>query len=200
MGEDVARNAEARAELPRGVLRASDEGPPPGEGREIDQSGHGWVSWILPTHAEPANATVLPEHLRTKRPVLPPGSEPTEDRLREALDACVDLDKEVAQLRLRLDRAERERDEAKAQCRRLNRGLDDTHADLLAARDELLRSRSWQVARNDAAGPCLHCGQPIVRGQAFEPVPTTDGPHPSTKGRFRHCCCPNPEPTEGATT
>lgn len=91
-------------------------------------------------HVDPPNATVLPAARRGEKPVLPPGTEPTTGHLREALDACVDLAGEVAQLRLRLDRAERERDQFRDNYVRDAAALDK-------ARDDLARV---EVERDDA--------------------------------------------------
>lgn len=66
-------------------------------------------------HVDPPNATVLPAARRGERPVLPPGTEPTTDHLREALDACDVLAKQLAVFAVELRRAERERDQARAE-------------------------------------------------------------------------------------
>lgn len=97
IGEDVARNAEAR-------------------------------------HDEPANATVLPEHLRTKRPVLPPGTEPTTAHLQEALDACTQLSMSHAAVSVELARVTKERDGLHAENAKLRSRLDTAEAELAKAR------------------------------------------------------------------
>jgi chromosome segregation ATPase len=47
-------------------------------------------------------------------------------------------------------------------------------------------ARSWQVAKQDTGHACSLCSQPIVRGQAFQPLA-------DAKGYFSHCFCPDKE-------
>jgi DNA repair exonuclease SbcCD ATPase subunit len=47
-------------------------------------------------------------------------------------------------------------------------------------------ARSWQVAKQDTGHACSLCSQPIVRGQAFQPLA-------DAKGFFSHCACPDKE-------
>lgn len=69
---------------------------------------------------------------------------------------------------------------------------DDDHP-LMAARqmraelDELRDGRLWQVASQDHGVPCASCSQPIVRGQAFQPLA-------DAKGHFAHVYCNTEEP------
>ena len=120
-------------------------------------------------------------------------------------DELVDVlrrDRDVARVQLRdavahadallaaCARAELRRKKAELAANALHESARILEAELAEARAELLRSRSWQVARNDDAGPCAFCGQPILRGQALEPVPTLEG----TKGQYRHVHCPELRP------
>lgn len=107
------------------------------------------------------------------------------------------------------DRAEAERDDAKATARRwrdrfneaneaeeaaleqagrYRHRLDLARAELSSARQELdtyRDGRLWQVAQRPVA-PCSSCSQPILRGQAFQPLA-------DAKGFFSHCFCPDKE-------
>jgi DNA repair exonuclease SbcCD ATPase subunit len=51
-------------------------------------------------------------------------------------------------------------------------------------------ARSWQVAKQDTGHACSLCSQPIVRGQAFQPLA-------DAKGFFAHCACPEKESSDG---
>lgn len=69
--------------------------------------------------------------------------------------------------------------------------LRGAQADAERARDESLRSRSWQVARESDVLNCWGCTRFIKRGEAVEPVP-------SMKGHFQHVHCPDSPPNSGA--
>jgi DNA repair exonuclease SbcCD ATPase subunit len=51
---------------------------------------------------------------------------------------------------------------------------------------DLEAARTWQIARRSVGVPCSLCGEPIVRGQAFQPLA-------DAKGYFSHCYCPDPK-------
>jgi chromosome segregation ATPase len=70
-------------------------------------------------------------------------------------------------------------------------GIDpDADQPLMAARamraelDELRDGRLWQVAAESVGAACASCTQPIVRGQAFQPLA-------DAKGYFAHAMCPD---------
>jgi uncharacterized protein (DUF3084 family) len=74
-------------------------------------------------------------------------------------------------------------------------GIDpDADQPLMAARemraelDELRDGRLWQVAAESVGVACASCTQPIVRGQAFQPLA-------DAKGHLLHAICPNPKET-----
>lgn len=73
----------------------------------------------------------------------------------------------------------------------LHERLAEARRDLIRSENELGRvrferdhARTWQVARNDDAGACVLCGQPIVRSQAFEPQVG------AAAGSYSHVECP----------
>lgn len=62
---------------------------------------------------------------------------------------------------------------------------DRLRGELSAKCEELERSRSWEVARDDYGLICGWCDGSITRGQAVEPMA-------GTKGTFIHVSCPPP--------
>lgn len=116
-----------------------------------------------------------------------------EARLHDALNDC-------DALRLLWDEAANEARVMRKAAEQYLEALAKTEADLATARYQnrrltaeneaalrrLNEQRDWQVADRDTGITCSSCAEPIVRGQAFQPLA-------DAKGYFAHCACPDKE-------